>query len=142
MSNDRSIEMTDVFSKRKRSTVMSAIRSNENKDTELRLIRLFKSADMKVWRRKQPLTGRPDFVFYASRVVVFVDGCFWHGCPVHGRRPTSNTRYWDDKLERNKKRDHIANRLLRADGWKVLRIWEHELSEPKAVIQKMRKALS
>ena len=134
--------MVDVFGKRKRSAVMSAIRSSGNKDTELRLIRIFRDAGICGWRRNQALTGRPDFVFRTSRVAIFVDGCFWHGCPQHGRNPTSSIDYWEAKLKSNKKRDILVGRSLRRAGWTVIRIWEHELASPKAVIRKIQKALS
>ncbi|GAA4332693.1 very short patch repair endonuclease [Actinomadura luteofluorescens] len=69
---------------------------------------------------------RPDIVFTARRVAVFVDGCFWHVCPEHGREPTTNEWYWTPKLRRNMERDRAANSALRAAGWCVVRLWEHE----------------
>lgn len=69
---------------------------------------------------------RPDIVFTARKVAVFVDGCFWHVCPEHGRQPTTNEWYWTPKLERNMTRDRQANAALSAAGWQVVRIWEHE----------------
>jgi DNA mismatch endonuclease (patch repair protein) len=68
---------------------------------------------------------RPDIVFTARRVAVFIDGCFWHCCPEHGRRPTVNTSYWSVKLQRNVERDLRNNVALASDGWTVVRIWEH-----------------
>lgn len=68
---------------------------------------------------------RPDLVFTTSRVAVFVDGCFWHVCPTHGRQPTHNEWYWAPKLRRNIERDRQANAALQSAGWRVLRIWEH-----------------
>ncbi|HRZ81636.1 MAG TPA: very short patch repair endonuclease, partial [Candidatus Hydrogenedentes bacterium] len=79
--------MTDVFTKEKRSEVMSRIRSRGNLRTELRLIEIMRGAGITGWRRGQPVLGRPDFVFRRERVAVFVDGCFWHGCPKCYRRP-------------------------------------------------------
>ncbi|MEV4568639.1 very short patch repair endonuclease [Nonomuraea sp. NPDC049419] len=69
---------------------------------------------------------RPDIVFTARKVTVFVDGCFWHVCPQHGREPTTNEWYWTPKLRRNIERDHRVNAALDAAGWTVLRLWEHE----------------
>lgn len=69
---------------------------------------------------------RPDIVFTARRVAVFVDGCFWHVCPEHGREPTTNEWYWTPKLRRNMERDQAANTALEAAGWHVVRLWEHE----------------
>lgn len=70
---------------------------------------------------------KPDFVFPKLMMAVFVDGCFWHGCPQHATQPKTNARFWRDKIARNQARDRQANRLLRKLGWRVVRIWEHEL---------------
>ena len=115
--------MPDVFSKQKRSEVMASIRSKGNKDTELRLISILRQNGIKGWRRNQKILGKPDFVFRREKLVVFVDGCFWHGCPKHGRKPTSNSVYWTAKLLRNRQRDRNINTLLRKNGWRVLRLW-------------------
>lgn len=69
---------------------------------------------------------RPDIVFTARKVAVFVDGCFWHVCPKHGRQPTTNEWYWAPKLRRNMERDCKVNTALREAGWCVVRVWEHE----------------
>ncbi len=69
---------------------------------------------------------RPDIVFTARKVAVFVDGCFWHVCPDHGRQPTTNEWYWAPKLRRNIERDLAANDALAEAGWQVVRLWEHE----------------
>jgi DNA mismatch endonuclease (patch repair protein) len=68
---------------------------------------------------------RPDIAFTARRVAVFVDGCFWHACPEHGRDPAVNEWYWAPKLRRNVERDRAADAALTAAGWQVVRIWEH-----------------
>jgi len=72
------------------------------------------------------LRTRADIVFTRARVAVFVDGCFWHGCPVHWTRPASNTQWWLDKIERNMQRDSAATQALTAYGWRVVRVWEHD----------------
>jgi DNA mismatch endonuclease (patch repair protein) len=69
---------------------------------------------------------RPDLAFTRRRVAVFVDGCFWHGCPVHGVSPKSNTDYWAPKLARNAQRDRLDDSALDAAGWRIVRLWEHE----------------
>jgi DNA mismatch endonuclease (patch repair protein) len=71
---------------------------------------------------------RPDFVFRKSRTAIFVDGCFWHGCPKHATWPAHRAAWWRRKIEGNKTRDRVVNRTLRRVGWRVLRIWEHELA--------------
>jgi DNA mismatch endonuclease (patch repair protein) len=118
-------EMSDVFTKAKRSAVMSLIRGRGNKDTELRLIAIFREHRISGWRRLHRLHGRPDFVFPREKLVVFVDGCFWHGCPKHATWPKQNAEFWRIKILGNRRRDRGVNRQLRKTGWRVVRIWEH-----------------
>ena len=133
--------MTDVFTKEKRSEVMSRIRSRGNVRTELRLIEIMRGAGITGWRRGQPVLGRPDFVFRRERVAVFVDGCFWHGCPKCYRRPKSNRKFWDAKAARNRARDAEVTRALRRAGWTVVRIWEHALRHPGRIVWRLGRAL-
>lgn len=72
------------------------------------------------------LRSRADIVFGPARVAVYVDGCFWHSCPEHGTRPKANADWWERKLDRNQERDRETDRVLRENGWQVVRIWEHE----------------
>jgi len=120
--------MPDIFTKENRSELMSRIRSKGNKNTEVKLAALFRKNRITGWRRNYKLFGKPDFVFRKERVAVFVDGCFWHGCPVHGRIPKSNKKFWREKISRNQKRDRKVLRTLRGLGWSVLRVWEHALA--------------
>jgi DNA mismatch endonuclease (patch repair protein) len=124
--------MADIWTKAKRSDVMSRITGTGNKDTELRLIGIFKSHRITGWRRRWPLEGKPDLVFPKRKLAVFVDGCFWHGCPLHATQPKTNVDFWETKIGRNKARDRYVTRTLRAAGWRVLRIWEHELAKKNA----------
>jgi DNA mismatch endonuclease (patch repair protein) len=78
--------------------------------------------------RHWPVFGKPDFVFPKLRLAVFVDGCFWHGCPRHGVKPRQNAAFWRRKIAANRTRDRLVNRTLRKMGWRVLRVWEHELA--------------
>lgn len=117
--------MTDVFSKEKRSEVMSKIRSRGNITTELKTIALFRHHRIVGWRRNVKLLGKPDFVFPKTRIALFIDGCYWHGCPTHGHIAKSNRTYWKKKMAGNKKRDRFVTRTLRKKGWIVVRIWEH-----------------
>lgn len=119
--------MTDVFTPAKRSDVMARVRSSGNRGTELRLIQVFRVNGITGWRRGSRLPGKPDFVFPKLKTAVFVDGCFWHGCPRHGTKPKANAKFWREKIRRNQARDKRVNRLLRTQDWHVLRIWEHEL---------------
>jgi DNA mismatch endonuclease (patch repair protein) len=124
--------MTDVFSKTKRSEVMSRIKGTGNRDTELKLIGIFKTHSITGWRRHWPLDGKPDFFFPKLKLAVFVDGCFWHGFPLHATQPKTNAEFWETKIGRNRVRDRFVTRTLRRDGWRVLRIWEHELAKKNA----------
>jgi DNA mismatch endonuclease, patch repair protein len=76
--------------------------------------------------------SRPDLVFFSAKVAVFVDSCFWHACPVHGTRPKTNSKWWQEKLESNRRRDEESTRLLSEAGWWVERVWEHEVVEDAA----------
>lgn len=120
--------MPDVFTKRKRSEVMSRIRGRGNKDTELALAVLLRANRIPGWRRNQPLFGKPDFVFHKLKLAIFVDGCFWHGCPKHATWPAKRAAWWRRKIEGNQARDALVTRTLRRAGWRVLRVWEHELA--------------
>jgi DNA mismatch endonuclease (patch repair protein) len=84
------------------------------------------------WRRGSNLTGKPDFIFPTKKVAVFVDGCFWHGCPRHRRLPKSRVSFWKNKLTKNVTRDRKVSKLLRSMGWTVLRIWECALARNKS----------
>lgn len=133
--------MTDIWSKQKRSEVMSLIRSRGNKATELRLINIFREFGITGWRRNQPLLGKPDFIFRKELVAVFVDGCFWHGCPKCYKRPLSNQEFWDAKIAANRKRDLFVSRELRHAGWKVVRVWQHQLGVPARSVARLKRAL-
>jgi DNA mismatch endonuclease, patch repair protein len=133
--------MTDVFSKEKRSAIMSGVKSRGNLATELRLVHILRDHGIKGWRRHFPICGTPDFVFPNRRLAIFVDGCFWHGCPLHGSLPMANRAFWERKLDRNKERDKEVRRELRKAGWLVLRIWQHELREPDSAVRKIKRSL-
>ena len=124
--------MPDVFTKAKRSEVMSRIRSRGNRATELRLIALIREHGTTGWRRNTPVFGKPDFVFRAAKLAVFVDGCFWHGCPRHATMPTGNRAFWKAKLARNAVRDREVTRTLRKAGWRGLRVWECALTRKRS----------
>ncbi len=116
--------MADTFSTQERSQIMSKVKSKKNKSTELKLIAFFKSRKIIGWRRNSKLFGKPDFVFPALRVAIFVDGCFWHGHTCRNVTPASNKDYWTAKIDRNKKRDLLVSETLKAKNWKLVRIWE------------------
>jgi len=123
----RSAKLPDMMGRSQRSDCMSKIRG---KDTKVEVV-LRKA----VWRNglryrlHAKLPGTPDLVFPRSKVALFIDGCFWHGCPTHGVRPRTNRAFWADKLKKNVERDKQTNRELREIGWKVIRCWEHEVEK-------------
>lgn len=123
--------MVDTFSKTERSRIMASVKSQNTKSTELRFISILKGKGITGWRRNYMLTGKPDFVLSRLKIAVFIDGCFWHGCPSHCRMPSSNVNYWNNKIEKNKIRDKKIIKLLKMKGWLVIRIWEHEIKTGK-----------
>jgi DNA mismatch endonuclease (patch repair protein) len=86
-------------------------------------------------------TEKIDIAFPTQKIAVFVDGCFWHGCPIHSHKITTNEAYWRPKLEKNKERDKLKTGKLKTQGWAVLRFWEHELTDLDFVVNKIQKAL-
>lgn len=125
-----------------RSQLMSRVRGRGNKSTEQKLVMLLREAGLKGWRRHLRLPGTPDFAFPKLRLAIFVDGCFWHGCPHCYTRPSSNQEFWDSKLVDNRARDRRVNRDLRSRGWRVMRIWSHSLTNNEgAVVRRIEGAL-
>ena len=118
---------TDTVSVARRSEIMRSVRSRGNKPTERVLLSFFRAHGVTGWRRHTALAGRPNFTFPKLKLVIFVDGCFWHGCPAHCRVPKASRSYWVGKIAGNRKRDASTSRNLRRAGWRVIRVWEHEL---------------
>jgi DNA mismatch endonuclease, patch repair protein len=110
------------------------MQSVKRRDTrpELRLRSALHGRGLRFFVDRSPLSGtrkRADIVFPTKRVAVFVDGCFWHGCPLHGTWPKNNADWWRDKIESNQRRDRETDEQLECAGWQVVRIWEHEGDE-------------
>ena len=143
--------MADVYTRAPRSALMAKVRGRGNATTEGVLAAILRAEGWSGWRRQQVVRGhdaqgepfrvRPDFVFRSRRLAVFVDGCFWHGCPRHGTKPKGNAAFWRAKFRRNRERDRRDTRHLRRAGWQVLRLWEHELRAKArpALIVKLRR---
>lgn len=85
------------------------------------------------------LNRKADIVFRPTRVAVFVDGCFWHGCPIHGTQAKANAEFWNQKIGQNQERDMDTTRRLRIEGWKVIRVWEHE--DPEKAAEKIYRSI-
>jgi DNA mismatch endonuclease, patch repair protein len=120
--------MPDKISVQERSRVM---RSVKGKDTnlEIKVRSMLWRKGLRFRKNVAELMGKPDIVFPGKRLVVFLDSCFWHGCPQHLRRPSSNQEYWQKKIARNIQRDKDVTKYYLENGWTVLRIWEHELKQ-------------
>ncbi len=118
---------------------MSKIRSKGNKSTEKRLRAHLVSAGIRGWHlNAKHIVGTPDVVFEAERLALFVDGCFWHGCPDCYRRPKTRRKFWDAKVEGNRLRDRRVNGQLKRRGWRVLRFFECTIREqPHEVLRKI-----
>ena len=133
--------MPDVHTTDVRSFNMSRIRGKGNEKTEVRLARLLRKAGISGWRRHLSIPGRPDFSFRKQKVAVFVDGCFWHGCPRCFRLPKQNRAFWKAKIDGNRRRDRSVNGRLRRLGWKVIRIRECRLKHADRIVAKIRQAI-
>jgi len=135
--------MADIFSKKKRSEIMSNIR---NKDSKME-IRLRKELWKEGYRYRKNVSGyfgKPDILLKRYKTVVFVDSCFWHGCKKHFKLPTSKVKFWKNKIEKNITRDKKVTRYYKNKGWKIVRVWEHELKKDlskamKKIIKSMSK---
>jgi DNA mismatch endonuclease, patch repair protein len=106
-----------------RSKIMAAVHSRGNTTTELPLAKLLWAAGIRGYRKHWPVAGKPDFAWPGRKIAVFVDGCFWHGCSCK-YLPRTNTEFWRNKIETNKRRDRRVAQSLRREGWTVLRIKE------------------
>jgi len=126
--------------KKRRLTKSEQMARVRSKDThpEMQLRRALWMSGLR-YRLRPDLPGTPDLAFVRSRIAVFVDGCFWHGCPAHYTRPVRNAQFWKDKVERNRTRDRRVDQALAALGWTSLRVWEHEVvQDVDAVVGRVR----
>lgn len=139
----RSLPPTPIASD---SATRRAMQGNRRVDTapEVNLRRALHASGLRFRKdlivKGADVKAKADIVFTRQKVAVFVDGCFWHGCPAHCRMPTRNRDYWEAKIGRNQERDHRVTTALIADGWRAIRIWEHEPIEQ--AIARVRDALS
>jgi len=121
----------DPLSEAERSARMARVRGAGNKSTEGRVEAALVTAGVEGWEKHpKGVLGKPDFYFPRQRVAVFVDGCFWHGCPVCARRtPTVRAEFWRGKIDENRRRDEHQRRRLRRQGYHVMRVWEHDIKK-------------
>ncbi len=120
---------------------MSSVKSS-NTGLEKNLFSLLKKNGVgNFTKHPKNIPGKPDLAFKKLKIAVFIDSCFWHGCPSHLRMPKSNRGYWTAKIERNIARDKEVRALLRRNGWSVLQIWEHDLAREKKYIGKIKRKI-
>jgi DNA mismatch endonuclease (patch repair protein) len=117
----------DPLTPEQRSALMRKVKGSGNRTTEGRVEAALLAAGVTGWEKHPALPGKPDFYFPAERLLVFVDGCYWHGCPRHVRYPLASADYWRAKIDRTRRRDNRVRRQLRAEGYHVMRVWEHDL---------------
>ena len=135
--------MTDVFSKEKRSWVMSRVRG-KGTSPEIRVRSLTHRLGYRFRLHQKDLPGKPDLVFPSRKKVIFVHGCFWHGhdCPRGKRTPKANAGYWTEKIRKNIERDAKNQAELQSLGWNVLVVWECEMKNLDKVACKIDENLS
>ena len=122
--------MTDVFSKDKRSKIMSAVKC---KDSQME-VKFRKALWKKGFRYRKNVTkyfGKPDLLLKKYKTVIFIDSCFWHGCKKHCKLPSTRKKWWSEKITRNKQRDKEVNLYYKRINWNVIRVWEHDLRKHK-----------
>jgi DNA mismatch endonuclease (patch repair protein) len=132
----------DTLSKPERSRRMALIRSKNSK-LELAFGQALEALCKETFERHpKDIIGVPDFALRKRKVAIFLDGCFWHGCPIHYRSPKTNKRYWQRKLRTNVARDIEISEELFSQGWRVLRIWEHSFKKSTMVKDAYAKVLN
>jgi DNA mismatch endonuclease (patch repair protein) len=127
-----------------RTEHMRSIRSKGNRSTERRLRAYLIQAKIRGWTvHPRDVPGTPEFVFRSAKLAVFTDGCFWHGCPQCGKSPTTNASYWSKKIQLNVERDRKDEAALTAQGFRLIRLWEHEIAQdPTACVGRIVALLS
>src|SRR3990172_1945873 len=144
-SKNSATGMVDNLKPEDRRKTMRAVKGERTK-LEKRLFSMLAGMSLKGWKQNaSDITGKPDVVFIDQKVAIFVDGCFWHGCPVCQRKlPQTNREYWEHKIARNIELAKLHNEQLHLDGWMVVRIWEHEIAckdGRQEIRKKIRQAL-
>ena len=107
---------------------MSKVKSKDSK-IEVEFRKAIWKAGFRYRKNAKKYFGKPDLVLKKYKTVIFIDSCFWHGCKKHCRIPATNQKYWIDKIERNKQRDKEVNKYYKKQGWRVIRVWEHDLTK-------------
>ncbi len=142
MRNFSFSSMGDNLSPEDRRKTMQAVKGKGTR-LEKRLWAMLAGMRLNGWKKNpETITGKPDVVFPSQQIAVFIDGCFWHGCPHCQRKlPVTNREYWEKKIKRNVALAQIHNEQLEQDGWTVIRIWEHEMANTAKIRERIRKAV-
>lgn len=117
----------DTMTPEQRSKTMSSIRAISK--LENKISRELWRKGLRFRRNVRSLRGTPDIAIKKYKVVIFIDSCFWHYCKLHGKIPQTNKEFWSKKFKRNRERDAEIDEYYKEKGWKVLRVWEHEVRE-------------
>lgn len=123
----------DRVSKATRSRIMASVRSEGNRSTEQLMTRILRKVGVRGHRKHWKVVGKPDFAWPGRKIALFVDGCFWHGCPRCDRPSKSRVSFWRKKISDNRRRDIRVSRQLRRLGWTVLRVWECKVTSALTV---------
>ena len=118
----------DTVSRQKRSEIMSHVKSKDSKIETLFRKELWQSG-FRYRKNSSKYFGKPDIVLPKYKTAIFIDSCFWHGCKKHCRIPTARKKYWTEKIARNAERDKEVSKHYKKLGWKIFRVWEHEMSK-------------
>lgn len=128
----------DKVSQNERSAIMRNVKSSETKlERKFRLV--LWSSGVRYTKNNRTAFGKPDLMVKNKQTVIFIDSCFWHGCKIHLRMPSSNQDYWINKISRNKIRDIKVSKYYQKMGWNLFRIWEHQLKDTQSIIREVSK---
>ena len=135
--------MSDNLTPEDRRKTMRAVKGKGTK-LERRFFSMLAGMRISGWKKNvSEIIGKPDVVFPDQKIVVFIDGCFWHGCPICQRKlPKTNRKYWEQKIKRNVSSAKLVNKKLQQAGWKIIRVWEHEMKDPEAMIEIKQKLIN
>ena len=133
--------MTDVLTQEQRKLNMSRIRA-KNTGPEVKLRKMLFVEGIRGYRIHYKLPGKPDIVFTKKKIAIFIDGCFWHKCPVCFQEPETRKEFWMKKIQSNIDRDKKVNEQLKDEGWTVMRFWEHDVRKnPESIVKKIAEIL-
>lgn len=130
--------MSDIFSRKKRSEIMSKVRSKDSR-IEVEFRKKMWRAGFRYRKNAKNYFGKPDIVLPKYKTVIFVDSCFWHGCDKHYSIPKTRVDFWKNKIKENKRRDREVDRHYVKEGWSIIRIWEHDLKNSDKIINKINR---